>query len=133
MESDVNNFSSELDAFMTGLKFCLTSTRSEEERLKIELDIVKDKMEHPDEPDFYELFEQYKQQGHNTEESEEMAWKVILGRIGTEPDESFSDQEILAAPVQQWELAKKFTAIAGTPEDVYNPNVFPEEEDYEED
>lgn len=43
--------------------------------------------------DFYQLFEQYKQQGHSAEESEEMAWKVISVRVDL-PDEP-TDCEIL--------------------------------------
>lgn len=99
MEPDVNEpkplSSQELDAFMSGLSFYLSSERPEPEKMSLGQAIVKDKMDRPEQLDFYQLFEQYKQQSHSAEEAEEMAWKVILGRLSTEPDESLSDQEIL--------------------------------------
>ena len=100
MESNVNEpkplSSQELDAFVSGLSFYLSSELPEPEKMSIGQAIVKDKMDNPEQLDFYQLFDEYKQQGHSGEEAEEMAWKVILGRMGSlEADESFDDWEIL--------------------------------------
>jgi hypothetical protein len=32
------------------------------------------------EPDFYQLFDEYRDEGYDAEQAEELAWKVIQGR-----------------------------------------------------
>lgn len=54
---------------MSGLTFCLNSDRPESEKISIGQAIVKDTMDNPEQLDFYQLFEQYQQQGHSAEES----------------------------------------------------------------
>jgi hypothetical protein len=64
----------EYSAFLTGLAHYLENP-SEPARLEQSVEMIHKQIQ----PDFYELFEQYRGEGYSAEEAENLAWKVIQG------------------------------------------------------